>query len=92
MKFKARYPIVEAHQLRPDNIKHVERWCGGSIKGTALLVEDQAIDIWSCGEEHRAEMFDYITKDDAGVIRVYSPTVFDLIYTAFDTTEHTKNE
>ena len=84
MKFRKKPVVIEAYQLRPDNIKTLEEWCGGSIKGTSLPVELQCIDIQTLEGEMRAEMGDWIIR---GIKGEHYPCMRDIFETTYERVE-----
>ncbi len=80
MKFRKNPVVIDAHQLKPYNIECLEEWCGGSIKGTALPVEQQCIDIQTLEGEMRASMGDYIIKGIKGEFYPCKPDIFEMTY------------
>ena len=84
MKFRKKPLVIEAHQLRPNNIETLAEWCGGSIKGTALPVEHQCIDIQTLEGEMRAEMGDWIIR---GIKGEHYPCKPDIFKTTYEETE-----
>lgn len=57
---------LSAVQLTVDNIKQVEQWSNGSIKGTALPIYNRCVDVMTPTGEQRAEMGDYIVQAAGG--------------------------
>lgn len=55
--------LVKAVQLTEHNLIKVENWCG-SIKGIALPENERVIDIQTYSGEIRAEVGDFIIKDE----------------------------
>ncbi len=80
MKFHKKFVVIDAYQLRPDNIKTLEEWCGGSIKGTSLPVELQCIDIQTLEGEMRADMGDWIIRGIKGEFYPCKPDIFEATY------------
>jgi hypothetical protein len=80
MKFRKRPVVIDAYQLWPNNIETLEQWCGGSIKGTALPLERQCIDIQTLEGEMRAEMGDWIIRGIKGEYYPCKPDIFALTY------------
>lgn len=60
MAYLLKTGIVDARRLNVDNIRAVEMWCGGSIKGTSLPPEDRCIDVQTSYGEVRADIGDWI--------------------------------
>jgi hypothetical protein len=75
--------VIFADQLGPDNITLLEVWTGGSIKGTALPVEQRSIDIWTRGREIRANMGDYIVREAAGFY-IFTSEEFERTFVQID--------
>ena len=75
-RYKRKIEHVEAIQLTVNNLYEVEKWCGGQIKGTEIPIKERVIDIWSdeLDDEMRAEMGDWIIKDDNKNVFVYNST------------------
>jgi hypothetical protein len=80
MKFRKKPVVIEAYQLRPNNIETLEQWCGGSIKGTLLPVVHQCIDIQTLEGEMRAEMGDWIIRGIKGEHYPCKPDIFEMTY------------
>ena len=57
--------LIEAVQLTEHNLIEVENWSGGCIKGTALPAVERVIDIQVYSGEIRAEIGDFIIKDES---------------------------
>lgn len=62
-KYKLKKSVI-AVQLTEYNLIEVENWCGGSIKGIALPENQRVIDIQTYSGEIRAEVGDFIIKDE----------------------------
>ncbi len=75
-KFVAKVVIIEAEQLRPDNIGTLEVWCGGQIKGSNLHISERCIDIQTLEGEMRANMSDWIIKELEGEFYPCKNSVF----------------
>lgn len=82
MKFRKKPVVIEAYQLNTDNIQFLESWCKGSIKGTALPLDQQCIDIWTLEGEMRAEMGDWIIRGVKGEHYPCKPDIFEMTYEA----------
>lgn len=80
MKYRKKPVVIEAHKLTPDNIEFLEPWCGGSIKGIGLPVNERCIDIQTLEGEMRAEMGDYIIKGVKGEFYPCKPDIFEMTY------------
>ncbi|MFM6927003.1 MAG: hypothetical protein ACKOX6_00975 [Bdellovibrio sp.] len=78
--FRKKPVVIEARQLTPDNIRTLESWCNGSIKGIRLPVEEQVIDIQTREGEMRADMGDWIIKGVKGEFYPCKPDIFQLTY------------
>lgn len=66
-KYTLKAVVVEAVLLSTDNIKEVERWCKGSIKGTSLPVHEQVIEMYTPDDgEVTAEIGDMVVKFSDG--------------------------
>lgn len=76
MRYRKKPVIVEARLLTENNIVSVEKWCGGSIKGTKLPV----IDIQTLEGEMRAEMGDWIIKGVKGEFYPIKNEIFKETY------------
>lgn len=64
-KYRKKPVVVEARQLTEANIVAIERWSGGSIKGTKLPTYKQEIEIYTLAHgEMRAAMGDWVIKED----------------------------
>lgn len=81
-KFRKKPVVIEAHQLTVDNMEFVEEWCGGSIKGIKLPVEDRCIDIQTLEGEMRAGIGDYVIKGIQGEFYPCKPDIFEATYEA----------
>lgn len=79
-KYRKKPVVVEAHQLTIDNIGFVESWCGGSVKGIKLPVEERCIDIQTLEGEMRGNMGDYIIKGVQGEFYPCKPDIFEATY------------
>lgn len=53
---------VEARLFGTENQEEMEKWTNGSIKGVKLPVEDRVLEFHRDGEEHRAELNDWVVK------------------------------
>lgn len=74
--------VIEARQLVLENIMSLEQWCGGSIKGIKLPIEQRCIDINTLEGEMRAEMGDWIIKGIKGEFYPCKPDIFEMTYEA----------
>jgi hypothetical protein len=80
MKYRKKPVIIEAFQLKPNNLEELEQWCGGSIKGIKLPKEQQCIDIQTLEGEMRADINDYIIKGIKGEFYPCKPDIFEATY------------
>ena len=78
--FRRKPAELEAFKLNQYNIAQLERWCGGSIKGTSLPAHQQVIDIQTNSGEQRADMGDWIIKGPTGEFYPCKPDIFDALY------------
>jgi hypothetical protein len=78
--YRKRPVVVEARNLTVHNIVDLERWCGGSIKGTKLPPEQQVIDIHTLEGEMRANMGDWIIRGVNGEFYPCKPDIFAKTY------------
>jgi hypothetical protein len=81
-KYRKKPVVVEANQLTINNISFLESWCGGSIKGIKLPIEERVIDIQTLEGEMRANMGDYIVKGIKGEFYPCKPDIFEDSYEA----------
>jgi len=72
--------VIEAFQLTVENIEDLESWCGGSIKGILLSINQRVIDINTPEGEIRANMGDFIIKGIKGEFYPCKPDIFKLTY------------
>ena len=72
-----RNPYRYAQLVTVDNIKQVESWCKGDIKGTALPVSQQVIEV--AGED-RAEIGDWVVEVVPNVFGVITARDFSKYY------------
>lgn len=84
MKYRKKPVVIEAHQLLPDNLEQLERWCKGSIKGTKLPRNERCIDIQTFEGEMRVHMFDWIIKGIKGEYYPCKPDIFEGSYDLID--------
>lgn len=63
-----------------ESLETVAAWCKGSIKGVALPIEDQVIDIYTLEGEMRADMGDWIIKGVEGEFYPCKPGIFAKTY------------
>ena len=82
MKYRKKPVVIEALQITPTTIDRVEAWCGGSIKGRLLPVNDRCIDIQTLEGEMRADMGDWVIKGIKGEFYPCKPDIFDATYEA----------
>lgn len=80
MKFRKRPIVVEARLLTTENIKSLEEWCGGSIKGTSLPVGERVIAIQTLEGEMWADIGDWIIKGVKGEFYPCKPDIFEQTY------------
>lgn len=79
-RYRSKVVEIEARQLTPDNIKELEIWCKGSIKGIMLPREQQVIEIQTLEGEMRADMGDYIIQGLKGEFYPCKPDIFAMKY------------
>lgn len=81
-KYESIPHLIEAVKLSTENLKETEEWCGGSIKGIYLPLQEQVIAIWNntLDRELRAEIGDYIYTDDTGEFFVSDEALFLEMY------------
>lgn len=84
MKYRKKPIVIEAEQLNSGNIFVLEKWCGGSIRGTALPIINRCIDIETLEGEMRAEMGDWIIK---GVKGEFYPIKNEIFIETYDKLE-----
>jgi hypothetical protein len=80
MRYRSKIVEVEAKQLTTDNIKELEEWCKGSIKGVKLPLDQQVIDIRTLEGEMRANMGDFIIQGLKGEFYPCKPDIFHMKY------------
>ena len=80
MKFRKKPVVIEAFHLTEDNIEALERWCGGSIKGTLLPRLERVIDIQTLEGEMRANIGDWVIKGIKGEFYPCKPDIFKETY------------
>lgn len=84
MKYRKKPVVIEADQLTIHNLSKLEAWCGGSIKGLKLPIEERCIDIQTLEGEMRANMGDWIIKGIAGEFYPCKPEIFEATYEAVE--------
>lgn len=72
--------VVEARRLTADNMCELEVWCGGSIKGTRLPLEERVIDIQTLEGERRACIGDWIIQGSEGEFYPCKQSAFEKQY------------
>ena len=77
MKYRKKPVVIDARQLSTTNMRELEAWCGGSIKGTCLAVERRCIDIYTLEGEVRADIGDRIIRGVKGEFYPCKPDIFD---------------
>ena len=70
----------QAGTLREGWMTALERWCGGSIRGTRLIPEDRLLQIYTPEGEMNARVGDWIIKGVNGEFFVCRPGVFEATY------------
>lgn len=82
-KYRSKVVEIEAYQLTVGNIRQMEVWSGGSVKGTQLPVHEQEIELVTHGDEVRACIGDYIIKElDGSGFYPCKPNIFHAKYEA----------
>ncbi len=84
MKFRKKPVVIEAERLCTHNIKELENWCKGNIKGTALPLYERCIDIQTLEGEMRADIGDWIIKGVKGEFYPIKNDVFEATYEPVD--------
>ena len=84
MKYRKKPVVIEADQLTIHNLSKLAAWCGGSIKGLKLPIEERCIDIQTLEGEMRANMGDWIIKGVAGEFYPCKPEIFEATYEAVE--------
>lgn len=79
-KYRKKPVVIEAHKLTIDNMDFVENWCGGSIKGISLPIEERCIDIQTLEGEMSAKIDDYVIKGVKGEFYPCKPDIFEATY------------
>lgn len=80
-KYRQRPVVVEARRLNEANIVAIERWCGGSIKGTKLPTYKQEIEVHNREYgEMRAAMGDWLVKGTGGGFITCTDEIFQQTY------------
>lgn len=80
MKFQKKPVVIEARQLRVDNMESIEAWCHGSIKGMRLPPEERIIHIQTLEGEMTARINDWIIKGINGEFYPCKPDIFERSY------------
>lgn len=79
-KFRKKPVVIEAMQITPETIEHVEAWCRGSIKGRMLPISERIIHIQTLEGEMTAIMYDYVIKGVEGEFYPCKPGIFAKTY------------
>lgn len=81
--FKKLPVVIEAHYFAAEDSQQrmVEAWCGGSIKGTRLPIEERVIHIQTLEGEMEGKVGDWIIKGVAGEFYPCKPEIFIQTYT-----------
>ncbi len=79
-KYRPKEVFVAAVQVTVDNLEQVATWCNGAVKGIKLPRSMQCVDVWSDGEERRADVGDFVVRTLTDGYRVYSEEEFYSMY------------
>ena len=81
-KYRKKPIVIEAVQMKPLHslLVSLEAWCGGSIRGIKLPIEEQVIAIQTLEGEMTAQMGDYIIKGVKGEFYPCKPDIFEASY------------
>ena len=84
MLFRKKPVVIEAMQIKPENLAYLEKWCGGAIKGTMLPIEERVIAIQTLEGEMTAQMGDWIICGVKGEFYPCKPDIFEATYEAVE--------
>ena len=84
MKFRKKPVVIDAFRLWSGNIRELEAWCGGAIKGIKLPSSQRCIDIQTLEGEMRAEIGDWIIRGVKGEFYSCKHDIFILTYEALE--------
>ena len=80
MKYRKKPVVIEAEQLTIENMSVLEAWCGGSIKGTKLPINERIIHIQTLEGEMTANIGDFIIQGVKGEFYPCKPDIFQMTY------------
>ena len=78
--FRKKPVMVESRRLSVENMRELEGWCGGSIKGVKLTESQRCIDIQTLEGEMRANIGDWIIKGVKGEFYPCRNDIFTMTY------------
>lgn len=79
-QYRKKPVVIEAQRVTVNNLEQIATWCRGSVKGIALPLHDQVIDIQTLEGEMRADVGDWIIKGVKGEFYPCKPDIFELTY------------
>jgi hypothetical protein len=82
-QFRKRPVVIEAMEFTLEaagEMRTIEAWCGGSVKGVMLPVKDRVLDIQTLEGEMRASIGDWIIKGVKGEFYPCKPDIFAATY------------
>lgn len=83
MKFRKKPVVIEARCFNlsaATEMKEIEDWCGGSVKGTALPAEERVIHIQTLEGEMEGKVGDWIIRGVKGEFYPCKPDIFAMTY------------
>lgn len=83
MKFRRIPVVIEARQFdveAAEQMRDIEQWCGGSVKGTALDPSERVIHIQTLEGEMEGHIGDWIVCGIKGEFYPCKPDIFAATY------------